>query len=345
MSKPGKYSPSKSTETNKPLSVIICAKNEARNLEKHLPEICSLDYNNYEVIVVNDCSIDDTELVLAKLKQSYPNLYYTNIPANRKFFHGKKLALTIGIKAAKHEHLIFTDADCRPLSDQWLKEISSNFSDSKEIVIGHGRYAKHKTLFNLFLRYETFWHAVQYFGFALRGRPFMAVGRNLAYKKSLFVENNVFKPFLNIASGDDDLFIKTCATNKNTAIQINRNSQTESIPPKNISEWFERKSRHLTTAKKYRFGIKWWLFMEPFTRQIFWLLTLYLLFFPNFAPIGIALFVLRFIVVYLVLSKASGKMGENKLYLSAILFDFIIPTLIASVWVINIFSTKKNKWK
>ena len=345
MLKPSQFKPQEVKDDSKPLSVIICAKNEAQNLKAFIPDICQQDYPNFEVVVVNDCSTDDTEMVLAQLKTKYSNLYYTSIPLSRQHYEGKKLALTLGVKAAKNEHLIFTDADCRPVSDQWLKEFSSQFSDEKQIIIGHGRFEKKKTLFNLFLRYETFFNAVQYMGFALRGKPFMAVGRNMAYTKSLFTNNNVFKPYLNIASGDDDLFIRSCANKHNTTIQPVFNAQTESIAPANFAEWRDRKSRHLTTAPVYKTGIKSWLIGEALTRQIFWLLTLCSLFFPTFVPLTMALLMIRLCVLHIVLAKAANKMGENKLFWATILFDFVTPLLIGNVWVINIFSAKKKKWK
>ncbi len=328
-----------------PISVVICAKNEAHNLEQHLPKIFNQDYPEFQVVVVNDCSSDETDMVLAKIKNEEPKLYYTSIPVDKKFYQGKKLALTLGIKAAKHEHLVFTDADCYPDSDQWLKEISNQFSDNKEIIIGHGRFEKKKSLFNLFLRYETFFNAAQYFGFALRKTPFMAVGRNMAYKKSLFLKSDVFKRYLNVASGDDDLFIRECATKTNTAVVVTKQSQTISIAPRNFSEWLNRKSRHLTTSKHYSLKAKWWLLLEPLTRQIFWILSLCLLFFHIFAAISLVLLLTKIIVQYIVLAKAAKTMGEEKLYLPTLLFDPIIPIIIGSVWLQNIFSAKKKKWK
>lgn len=339
------HKPTAPSEETKPLSVVICAKNEAINLEQFIPLVCTQDYPNYEVIVVNDSSSDDTEMALTRLKNKYANLYYTSIRASKQFYQGKKLALTIGIKAANHEHLVFTDADCKPTSDQWLREISAQLSDKKQIIVGHGRFTKKRSLFNLFLRYETFWNTVQYMGFTLRGLPFMAVGRNMAYTKSLFLEKDVFKPFLNMASGDDDLFMRACANKHNTAIQLNYNSQTESVPPRNLGEWFTRKSRHLTTAPKYRFNIKFWLITEALSRQIFWLLTLCSLFFPTFAPITVSLFIVRLVVLHIVLGKAAKKMGENKLYMATLIFDLITPIIVGCVWVTNIFSAKKKKWK
>jgi len=169
-----------------PVSVVICARNEAENLEKYLPMILEQDYPDFEVIVVNDCSDDETEDVLKKLKEKYPHLRTTFLKEQEKFWHGKKLALTVGIKAARNEWLLLTDADCAPSSNEWIKIMASHFSDDKAIVLGYGGYLEYPGLLNRLIRYEAAFVALQYFSYALCRMPYMGVGRNLAYRKSLF---------------------------------------------------------------------------------------------------------------------------------------------------------------
>ena len=218
--------------SKKPVSVIICAKNEEENLKKFLPGILAQDYPEYEVIVVNDCSTDGTALLLAEFKEKYPHLYYTTIEPDRKFMHGKKLAISIGIKAAKSEWLLFTDADCQPVSKSWISRMQENFSDKRQIVLGYGGYFKRKTLLNLIIRYDTAFIAATYFSYALAGIPYMGVGRNLAYRKSLFFEKKGFGSHKKLLSGDDDLFVNKHGRKKNIRIEISRDSHTLSEPEK-----------------------------------------------------------------------------------------------------------------
>ena len=172
-----------------PVSIIICARDEAANLKKFLPSVLTQDYPDYEVVVVNDCSIDNTEFVLNEFCKIYPNLRYTTIKKDSKFTHGKKLAQTVGIKSAKNEILIFTDADCYSVNNKWIEKIQQNFLPETEVVLGYGGYIKNKTLLNKLIRYDTIFIAMQYFSFALSGFPYMGVGRNLAYRKSVFFKN------------------------------------------------------------------------------------------------------------------------------------------------------------
>ena len=166
--------------------MIICARNEADHLSLFLPSVLEQNYPEFEVIVVSDSSGDHTETVLNDLSSKYKHLRYTSIPANEKFRHGKKLAMTIGIKSAKYDHLLFTDADCYPVSNEWIKHIAGRFTKEKTIVLGYGRYEKRKGLLNTLIRYETVFTAIQYFSLAIKSKTHMGVGRNLAYRKSPF---------------------------------------------------------------------------------------------------------------------------------------------------------------
>jgi len=329
-----------------PVSIIICAKNEAENLKQFLPFVMTQDYPEYQVVVVNDSSEDDSELILAKIKNEYPHLYFTSIPKDQIFSHGKKLALTVGVKAATHEYLVFTDADCKPASNQWLKEMVKGFEpEGKEIVIGFGGYLKQKGLINALVRYDTFFTALQYMGFALSNKPYMGVGRNLAYKKELFNKNGGLKKYANILSGDDDLFVKETANKKNISVIFNPDSHTISIPSKSLNDWILQKARHLTTASKYKFSVKAELFFEPFFREFFWFLVFYIIIFSNFAFVAIGFLMLNFIVKTIVWQRAAKVLSQGKTYRYLWFLDFLHPWLLLWAYLTNKIGRKNNKWK
>jgi glycosyltransferase involved in cell wall biosynthesis len=234
------------------ISVIIAARNEEDNLYNNLEYILTQDYPTFEVIVVNHQSSDDTKHILGVLQKQYPHLKVIEIERNKHLKIGKKLPITLGIKGARYQHLIFTDADCRPATNQWVRAMSENFSEKKELVLGYGPYAKEKGFLNALIRFDTLQIAINYFSFALHGMSYMGVGRNMAYKKSLFESVGGFKSHYGIASGDDDLFIRDAATRKNTTICIQNASFCVSQPKKNWSDWFKQKQRHYTTSGHYK---------------------------------------------------------------------------------------------
>jgi len=326
-------------------SVIICAKNEAENLKKFLPGILTQNYPDYKVIVVNDCSEDDTEMVLATLKTKYTNLYYTNIPLDRKFSHGKKLALTIGIKAATSKYLVLTDADCRVTGPNWLREIMQGFGHpGTELVLGFSPYEKSKGFTNLLTRYDTFYTAIQYLGFALSGKPYMGVGRNLAYKKELFIKNKGLQSHLHIASGDDDLFVRDTATKNNTTVVINYDAQTISIPPTSLRQWKEQKSRHLTTSGQYKNNIKWRLAMEPVCRLIFWGISIGLIIFNTFVWIAAGAILIKTGTQLFLWGRVSRQLNQPKINRAVILFEWLHPLIL--LWALTGNSRRnKKRWK
>ncbi len=328
-----------------PVSVIICAKNESINLTNFLPSILNQDYPNFEVIVVNDGSEDDTELVLSKFKQEHPHLYYTSIPIDKKFTHGKKLAVSIGIKAANNEHLVFTDADCYAATDQWLKGMVSGFAkENKEIVLGFGAYKKEKGFTNFLIRYDTFYIAIQYLSYALKRRPYMGVGRNLAYKKSLFTQNRGMSSHMHIASGDDDLFISETATKNNTSIVVNPSAHTFSLGPQNLSRWKDQKSRHLTTAHYHKRRIKFSLFIEPFSRLFLIISAIFLILINKFVIIVGSLVFLKYLIQLILWRKISKLLNQGKLYWSLLFFDLLHPLFLLWAYLSSV-RRNKNRWK
>lgn len=334
-----------STSSKEPVSVIICARNEVENLKKHLPLVLSQDYPNYEVIVVNDCSSDESEEILAVFKTKYPNLRVTTINEDKKFYHGKKLALTIGIKAAKNELLLLIDADCYPVDKNWISKMQQNFDDKTEVVLGYGGYVNKKGFVNKLIRFDTFFIALQYLGLAIAGKPYMGVGRNLAYRKSTFFRNKGFAGHSHVLSGDDDLFINEIANKKNTKIEIDKNSHTRSLPKRNLKEWFSQKRRHLTTAKYYKAKSKFILGFEILSREIFYLSFIILLILKFDYRIILIAFLIRMLLQSIIIKKGMNRLQEKGFLLLTMLFDVILPIINFYLIISNYFTTKQNRWK
>ncbi len=332
-----------------PVSVIICAKNEANNLQKFLPSILEQNYPSFEVIVVNDGSTDDSEDILMVLKHTYPHLHTTFVPQAAKYIDSKKIALVLGIKAAKNEILLFTDADCHTISKDWIEKIVRNFDDNTEIVLGYGAYRKTKGFVNHLIGYDTLFIAIQYLSFALAKKTYMGVGRNMAYKKSLFYKNKGFASHLNIQSGDDDLFISEASSKTNTKIEIHPNSITVSEPNTSLKRWFNQKQRHISTSKYYKWRSKFILGTEVFSRGLFYISTIALMLalpsHTTYIVVGSFIFV-RYIAQITIINYAATILGERKYISSIPLFDILLPLFNLYVWCRSLIHRKQHyKWK
>jgi len=328
-----------------PVSVIIAARDEARNLEKNLPLILEQEYKNFEVVVVDDCSADDTEEVLIRMRNKYPHLRSTFIREDNKFKHGKKLALTIGIKAAKNDHLLLTDADCYPAGKNWLEIMTSNFSDTRKVVLGYGRYAQKPGFLNKLIRFDTFFIALHYFGFASLGRPYMGVGRNLCYTRKLFFQNKGFASHHALASGDDDLFIKEVATKKNTVIELRPEAHTISQAKQSFRNWFIQKRRHYTTAKYYKGFHKFFLALEPFSRMLFYTGIIYFLIKNLYVLPVLSLFFIRLTLQLFTHYLNLKRLNEKNLLLISLVYDIFYPLIGLFLMVLNITGRKNNTWR
>jgi glycosyltransferase involved in cell wall biosynthesis len=235
------------------VSVVVCARDEADEIEVNLPGILVQSYRStHEVVVVNDNSHDDTKYLLEGLYKQFKQLHIVELKQEAVHIPGKKFPLSMGIKSAKYELLLLTDADCIPASEHWLKKMQDAFLPGIEIVLGYGAYKKKKGLLNKIVRFDAFHTAIQYLSSAIAGKAYMGVGRNLAYKKELFFKHKGFAKHHHLSGGDDDLFINGAATGHNTAVVIDPEAFTYSSTPESWDEWVVQKERHNAAGKYYK---------------------------------------------------------------------------------------------
>lgn len=310
-----------------PVSVIICARDEEDNLRKFLPAILNQQYPEFEVIVVNDGSVDETAILLGDMQKQYPHLKTTFVPAGTSNLSTKKLAITLGVKAAKYDWLLFTDADCEPASEKWIASMARNFKGKTEIVLGYGAYFQEKGLINQLVTFDTLYNALLFLGFAKAGKPYMGVGRNMAYHKNIFYKNKGFASILHLRSGDDDLMINQRAYKENTSIETSPESVTWSVPKKTFSDWFYQKERHLSVSAYYNTRSRMRLAIEPFIRGMFYVLLILsvITLHPVVAAIGVLLYVVRFLIQMSVFNKATAHLGGRKYYSGLLLLDILLP--------------------
>lgn len=314
------------SQTALPISIIICAHNEQANLQKNLTYILNQDYihngaRNFEVLVVNDNSTDDAIYWLREMVKRNAHLNILNLTQESRNMKGKKFPLSMGIKQAKYEHLLLTDADCMPSSKNWLKDMVQPFYAGKEIVLGFAPYNKENTSLNRKVRYETFYAAFQYISMALAKVPYMGVGRNLAYKKSLFNDNKGFSKHYHLLSGDDDLFINAVANKRNTAVVLSEDSFMLSEAKNTMAAWKFQKKRHLTTGRYYKFKHKVLLGLLAFSHFFFYLSFIAVCFYKPWVWIALGVFGFRWIYLGIIQYLSMKKMGEEDLAWRIWFFD------------------------
>ncbi len=309
------------SDLQQPVSVIVCSKNEQENLQKLVPLLLEQNHPNFEIILINDASHDDTRDVIEEFMSQDSRIKMVNVVNNESFWGNKKYALTLGIKKAVNDHLIFIDADCVPNSKEWLSIMAQHLSHDKSIVLGYGGYSKIKNSFlNALIRYETALTAIQYFSYAMRGNPYMGVGRNLAYTATQFYESSGFMSHMKILGGDDDLFVNQSATSSNTAVSLKEESFTISHPKTSWSNWWKQKKRHINTAAHYKWKHKFLLGLFYFS-QIGFIVSAVLgfIFGLNWLLIlGVVL--LRYLIFWIVVGKGMSRFRESDI-------TFLLPFL------------------
>lgn len=334
----------RNTSQTHPVSVIICARDEAANIAKNLPGALVQKYSTtHEVIVVNDNSIDETKYILDEYAKEFKQLKVVELKQEARFIPGKKFPLSVGIKTARHEIVLLTDADCVPASECWIEKMQEYFSPGIEIVLGYGAFQKRKGLLNKLVRWEGFHTALQYFSYSQAGFPYMGVGRNLSYKKEVFFRHKGFTAHNHLPGGDDDLFINKAAHKGNTAIAIDKDTFTITEPPSGWKQWRRQKARHYSASKYYRKAHKAWLGLYALSLFLFYPLAIAAAFLFDWRLV-LGVFLLRLIVQVVILSRSMKKLDEKDL-ISWILFFDIWMFFYYIIFAGTLFKKTPKNWK
>lgn len=326
-----------------PLSVIISARNEAENLVKYLPSVLHQNYPNFEVVVVNDRSWDGTADILKEFDEKYTHLKVVTVADGEKFIAGKKFAVTMGIKAASNEWLVFTDADCEPASDNWLKGMRPPIDEHEEILLGYSPYFKKSGLLNILIRFEAFFTAVNYLSYALKGMPYMGVGRNMAYKKTLFFKNKGFAAHMHVSSGEDDLFVNANANGANTAIVICKDSQVWAEPKATLIDYLRQRKRHLGARKLYKKNHRVILYIQRMVHFLFYAFMVALLCFNSTLYIALGVFGLSMVIRCVIYTRLLKRLNYSELRWWFPVLDVLLLFFVAFNSIVSIF-VKKIIW-
>jgi cellulose synthase/poly-beta-1,6-N-acetylglucosamine synthase-like glycosyltransferase len=340
----GYREPEKPAGSGEGVSVVVAAHNELENLRVLLPLLLGQHYPRYEIIVVDDRSGDGGADYLRCEAETHPKLRPLRIEETPPGVAPKKYAVTLGIGAAIYDIILLTDADCRPRSPDWIGLMAGKIGGDKEIVLGYSPYGAEPGLLNWMIRYETFYTAVQYVSFALAGLPYMGVGRNLAYRKSVFTANRGFRSHQHVVGGDDDLFVGETATRRNVAVSLHPAAAVESVPKRTLRAWLRQKKRHLAAGKRYRLRNQALLGALPLMQGVFWAAGTTLVCLQAFIPYVAAGFLARMLVQVVMLSRAAAVIDASVRWYLLPAFDFLYTLYYSFIGVTALFS-KRIRWQ
>lgn len=325
------------------VTVIVCAHNERKNLEVLLPLLLRQTGIPYEIIVADDVSDDGTAAFLNKQQQRHPRLRVVRIAQRPPHIQPKKHALTQAIRAAHYDKLLLTDADCRPMSAHWLRRMSEPLHAPTQFVLGYSPYYSQPGLLNAFIRYETLHTGFLYTSAALAGRPYMGVGRNLAYRRLFFLDSDGFRDHETVVGGDDDLWVNQQANAQNVAVVLAKDALVYSVPKTSWRGYLQQKMRHLHVGQRYRASNKAWLGLLSLSTMAVWIAGGVLVVICNKCHPIVALFLLRWLILAAVLGIARRRLHDPiNLWLLPIL-DFLHVIYYGVVGTLA-FSTKNIRW-
>ena len=318
------------TEEKPGISVIIVASDNGQQLQENLPRVLTQDYPDYEVIVVDDNSQDNTKELLERLAQQYPHLYRTFTSDSIRYISHKKLALTLGIKAAKKEWVVFTDSDCYPTSSRWLSRMARHFTTATDVVLGYSNYEHKPGFANLCYMYDTLLQQLRMLGLTLLGRGYMGIGRNMAYRRELFFRHKGYSRHLDLQRGEDDLFVNEHVQAGRIVAEASAEA-TVRCTSANSYTWKADKLSRLFTRGKLHSANPYLLGTETFSRLLFYTAIIggavYSIKYHLWITLGICIgmWLLRFGCQIIVFHQTARDLGERRYNVSLPLFDLLQP--------------------
>lgn len=331
------------SERKPSVSIVIYANNQYTDLRLNLPEFLNLDYPDYEVIVVNDCSEDDSEELLERFAEQYSHLKTIEMKQSLNWFKGQKFPLSIGIKSAKNDILLLTDIRCRPVSNRWISEMVESYGDQTEIVIGYTAFRTPSKI-NIWIRFTAFYEALFYFSMGMARNAFKGVGTNLSYRKSLFYQQQGLISHYAINAGDDELFVNQAATRSNVSVQFSPESIMEYTKPLSFLQWLAGANEKLSLRRHFKFRHRFLLSVYNSSLFVFYALFGYLLILNLHWALVLGFFLLRLISQMIIFGFAQKKLSEKRLLLLSPFFEIFLMLNDLLIWFGHLF-TKKKKWR
>lgn len=258
-----------------PVSVVLAAQNDGDWLRQNLVYLLEQDYPDFEVVVVDYLSTDETQYILRLLAQNYSRLKVVTLTNNANGYQGLKYPFSIGIKTAQNDILLLAEPECIPMDTtqfNWIRSMVSGYvHDHIDIVLGYCGIAYKPSLFNWLQQYDNLLYSVEYLGSAILRAPFTGNGRNLSYRRSLFLKNDGFIYHYNIPDGADDMFVNQNARPRNTAVVISPESFTLVQPQPTLCQWHLYRRHRVSTHSFYSLPLKLRRLLPPLGILLFYL--------------------------------------------------------------------------
>lgn len=337
------FSFSKETENNPkriPVSVIVYARNQAEEIKQLLPNLVNQNYHDYELVLVDNASTDETLDVYKEYAQMFSNIRLVRVENIETFWNNKKYAQTLGIKAAKHEYLLFIDAEKNIDNEFWIMSMASNFTLNKTIVIGSSMYIKTKGFLSKISRYDLVFSQLHSFSWTNFGSPFSYFSRNLAYKKEEFYKVNGFITHMNNPLGEREFFINEASKSKNTTFSYSKNSVIYLQPLAKFSEWFKQKKDDDILLSELKFGAKFKIRLFNTSQFLFFIIAIALLILQIEWLITTIIIILRYLICWIIIGKTTKKFNQKDLIWMFPFLELFKTLTQTNIFVQNIFRKK-----
>ena len=324
-------------------SIIVPSRNYEENLRELIPTLLEQDYPDFEVVVVDDCSYDGTEWYLNELKLQSNKLKTSRIIQETDFPNA--LAITIGIRAASKEWLIFLNPLCRVSGRDWLKSFSEELNPKSEAAFGFVNYTNSYGSMRKFIKYENFDSFILYGSARYLGLSMPITDMNVAYKREQFLSRRGFAAVLDSPFSENELYLNKISNRSNSVYLQNKSTAVSFVGDTDWYDGMNFKKKQLLLKKKFTVGQSIFLWTNTISRLVFDISMIALLILSPWRIWVAGIWLLK-IIHELVWGIVSMKrLGEKNLFPGLLIFRSIIPLFNSIISINQLFTGQKRKWK
>ena len=324
-------------------SIIVPSRNYEENLRELIPTLLEQDYPEFEVVVVDDCSYDATEWYLNELKLQSNKLKTSRIIQETDFPNA--LAITIGIRAASNEWLIFLNPLCRVSGKDWLKSFAEELNPKSEAAFGFVNYTNSYGSMRKFIKYENFDSFILYGSARYLGLSMPITDMNVAYKREQFLSRRGFAAVLDSPFSENELYLNKISNRSNSVYLQNRATAVSFVGDTDWYDGMNFKKKQLLLKKKFTVGQSIFLWTNTISRFVFDISMIALLILSPWRIWVAGIWLIK-IIHELVWGIVSMKrLGEKNLFPGLLIFRSIIPLFNSIISINQLFTGQKRKWK
>lgn len=329
------------------ISVIIpLYDSDVTFMNERLPIFLSQTHKLYQVVVVDVTGDPEIAEQLNLMKLGWgEKLSSTRIHADKTLRISTKMALNVGIKAARYDNVVFSLPECSPRSERWAEMMARGFAGGHDVVLGYASIVPERGLASKLIRCANMALSTRWLSFAVRHKAYRGTLCNLGITKKMYFGARGFN-YLNLNMGEDDLFVMALANRHNTVATMGGSATINQKTWGGLSWWLPRRVKLSYPYRFYPKRVKWGTGLELWSRALFFVVAIMVAAMLPFAAkmVAVGVIMARYLLVLWQMKCVARRLSERGFLSVYWIYDLVAP-VVEAVLAIRRKMIPTYKWR